>query len=83
MSRRDVAVGYTTRRDLTSMGSFMTMGLFGLIIALAGQHLHAVGCDLWAISVLGVVVFVGPTAYDTQRRSERCRGGEAGLATSR
>ena len=59
--------GYTTKRDLTSMGSFMIMGLIGIIIAslvnlfLQSSALH------FAISILGVIIFVGLTAYDTQR----------------
>lgn len=58
--------GYTTKRDLSGMGSFMIMGLFGIIIAsvvnifMASQMMHFV------ISVVGVLVFVGLTAYDTQ-----------------
>jgi len=62
--------GYTTHRDLTSVGSFMFMGLIGLIIAsVVNIFLHSTGLD-WAISVIGVIVFVGLTAYDTQRIKE-------------
>jgi FtsH-binding integral membrane protein len=62
--------GYTTQRDLTSIGSFMFMGLIGLIIAsVVNIFLHSTGLD-WAISVIGVIVFVGLTAYDTQRIKE-------------
>jgi uncharacterized protein len=62
--------GYTTQRDLTSVGSFMFMGLIGLIIAsVVNIFLHSTGLD-WAISVIGVTVFVGLTAYDTQRIKE-------------
>jgi uncharacterized protein len=62
--------GYTTQRDLTSIGSFMSMGLIGLIIAsVVNIFLHSTGLD-WAISVIGVIVFVGLTAYDTQRIKE-------------
>jgi uncharacterized protein len=59
--------GYTTKRDLSGFGSFLMMGLIGIIIAsvvnifLASSALH------FAISVIGVLVFVGLTAYDTQR----------------
>ena len=59
--------GYTTQRDLTGMGSFLVMGLFGIIIAsLVNIFLHS---DMlqWVISVIGVLVFAGLTAYDTQR----------------
>jgi uncharacterized protein len=62
--------GYTTQRDLTNVGSFMFMGLIGLIIAsVVNIFLHSTGLD-WAISVIGVIVFVGLTAYDTQRIKE-------------
>ncbi|MFO1235680.1 MAG: Bax inhibitor-1/YccA family protein [Alphaproteobacteria bacterium] len=76
--------GYTTRRDLTSMGSFMTMGLFGLIIASLVNIFMQSDAISWAISVLGVVVFVGLTAYDTQKIKESyAEGDEAGLATKK
>jgi len=59
--------GYTTQRDLSAMGSFMIMGLFGIIIAsLVNIFLKSSGLD-WAISVLGVGIFAGLTAYDTQK----------------
>ncbi len=59
--------GYTTGKDLTSWGSFFMMGLFGIIIAMIVNifvHSAALG---FAISVIGVLVFVGLIAYDTQR----------------
>ena len=63
--------GYTTQRDLTGLGSFLFMGLIGIIIAcVVNIFLHSSGLD-FAISVIGVLVFVGLTAYDTQR-SRRC-----------
>jgi FtsH-binding integral membrane protein len=59
--------GYTTRADMTKMGSFLIMGLFGIIIAsLVNMFLGSAGLQ-FAISVIGVLVFVGLTAYDTQR----------------
>lgn len=59
--------GYTTRADLTRMGSFMIMGLIGIIIAgLVNMFLQSSALQ-FAISVIGVIVFVGLTAYDTQR----------------
>ena len=62
--------GYTTQRDLTGIGSFMFMGLIGIIIAsLVNIFLKSSGLD-WAISIIGVVVFAGLTAYDTQRIKE-------------
>jgi hypothetical protein len=58
--------GYTTRRDLTAMGSFLVMGVFGLIIAsLVNMFLHSSGLQ-WAVSILGIGIFAGLTAYDTQ-----------------
>jgi hypothetical protein len=62
--------GYTTQRDLSGMGSFLIMGLFGLILAsLVNIFLGSTALD-WAISVVGVLVFAGLTAYDTQRIKE-------------
>ena len=62
--------GYTTQRDLTGIGSFMLMGLVGLVVAmLVNIFLKSSGLD-WAISVIGVLIFVGLTAYDTQRIKE-------------
>jgi FtsH-binding integral membrane protein len=59
--------GYTTKRDLSGFGSFLIMGLFGLIIAsLVNMFLHSSGLA-FATSVIGVLIFVGLTAYDTQR----------------
>lgn len=59
--------GYTTGRNLTSMGSFMTMGLIGIILAsIVNIFLHSPAIQ-FAISILGVFIFVGLTAYDTQR----------------
>ena len=62
--------GYTTQRDLTGMGSFLMMGLIGIIIAsLVNIFLKSSGLD-WIISVIGVLVFAGLTAYDTQKIKE-------------
>ena len=59
--------GYTTRSDLTKMGSFLMMGLFGIILAsLVNMFIGSSGLQ-FAISIIGVLVFVGLTAYDTQR----------------
>ena len=59
--------GYTTKRDLTGFGSFLIMGLWGLIIAsLVNMFLHSGPMSL-LISVLGVGIFAGLTAYDTQK----------------
>ncbi|HYA07617.1 MAG TPA: Bax inhibitor-1/YccA family protein [Xanthobacteraceae bacterium] len=62
--------GYTTQRDLGPVGSFMFMGLIGIVIAmLVNMFLRSTGLD-WAISVIGVVIFAGLTAYDTQTIKE-------------
>ncbi|CAN7757519.1 Bax inhibitor-1/YccA family protein [Bradyrhizobium sp. LjRoot220] len=59
--------GYTTRRDLSGFGTFLFMGLIGVIIAsLVNLFLRSSGLD-WLISIIGVGVFAGLTAYDTQR----------------
>jgi FtsH-binding integral membrane protein len=62
--------GYTTQRDLSGMGSFMMMGLIGIIIASVVNMFLASSALQFAISVIGVVVFVGLTAWDTQRIKE-------------
>jgi FtsH-binding integral membrane protein len=62
--------GYTTRRDLSQFGSFLFMGLIGIIIAsLVNLFLHSSALQ-FAISAIGVIVFVGLTAYDTQQIKE-------------
>jgi len=59
--------GYATRKDLTSMGSFMMMGLWGIIIAMiVNIFLKSPGL-YYALSILSVIVFTGLTAYDTQK----------------
>ena len=59
--------GYTTKRDLSSMGKLMFMGLIGLIIAsVVNLFLKSSGLDL-ILSYIGVIVFVGLTAWDTQK----------------
>lgn len=59
--------GYTTQADLTRMGSFLLMGLIGLIIAGIVNIFMQSSALQFAISVIGVLVFLGLTAYDTQR----------------
>lgn len=59
--------GYTTKSDLSRMGSFLMMGLIGIIIAsLVNMFLHSSGLQ-FVLSIVGVIVFTGLTAYDTQR----------------
>lgn len=59
--------GYTTKRDLTGIGSFLFMGLIGLIIASIVNIFWASSALFFAVSVIGVAIFVGLTAYDTQK----------------
>ena len=59
--------GYTTKRDLSGMGSFLMMGLIGIIIASIVNIFLQSSMMMWMISVIGVLVFVGLTAYDTQK----------------
>jgi FtsH-binding integral membrane protein len=59
--------GYTTQRDLTGMGSFLIMGLFGVILASFVNLFMASSALQFIISVVGVLVFSGLTAWDTQR----------------
>jgi FtsH-binding integral membrane protein len=59
--------GYLTKRDLTSVGSFMMMGLWGLIIAMVVNLFMHSPMLYWGISVFGVLIFIGLTAYDTQK----------------
>jgi FtsH-binding integral membrane protein len=62
--------GYTTQRDLSQWGSFLFMGLIGIIIASLVNIFLASSALTFAISVIGVLVFVGLTAYDTQQIKE-------------
>lgn len=76
--------GYTTKRDLSGFGSFLIMGVFGILLAtivnwfLGSPALH------FAISVIGVLVFAGLTAYDTQQIKEMyVENEEAGVRTKK
>ncbi len=62
--------GYTTKRDLSRLGSFMFMGLIGIIIASVVNIFVGSTALQFAISVIGVIVFTGLTAWDTQRIKE-------------
>jgi len=59
--------GYTTKRDLTKLGSFLMMGLIGIIIASIVNMFMQSTMMHYVISILGVLIFVGLTAYDTQK----------------
>jgi len=60
-------VGYTTKKDLSAMGSFCYMGVWGILIALLINAFFPMPGLSLAISILGVLIFAGLTAYDTQR----------------
>jgi FtsH-binding integral membrane protein len=62
--------GYTTKRDLSGMGSFLFMGLIGVLIAMVVNIFLQSSALQFAVSVIGLLVFVGLTAYDTQRIKE-------------
>ncbi len=71
--------GMITKRDLTSLGGFMTMGLFGIIIAsVVNMFLRSDGMSM-IISYIGVFVFIGLTAYDTQKLKTMALSQPAGL----
>ncbi|WP_276119811.1 Bax inhibitor-1/YccA family protein [Pararhizobium qamdonense] len=75
--------GYTTKRSLSGMGSFLMMGLFGLIIASIVNIFLASSALDFAISAIGVLIFAGLTAYDTQKIKEMYFEEEGAEATGR
>jgi FtsH-binding integral membrane protein len=66
--------GYTTKRDLTGMGSFLFMGLIGIVIASLVNMFIGSSALQFAVSVIGVLVFTGLTAWDTQRLKNQYLG---------
>jgi len=75
--------GYTTQRDLSPIGSFLVMGLFGLILAMiVNMFLKSTGLD-FAISAIGVLIFAGLTAWDTQRIKEMYSVNDDGTVAGR
>jgi hypothetical protein len=75
--------GYTTQRDLSPVGSFLVMGLFGLILAMVVNiFLKSSGLD-FAISAIGVLIFAGLTAWDTQRIKEMYSANDDGTVSGR
>jgi FtsH-binding integral membrane protein len=75
--------GYSTQRDLSPIGSFLIMGLFGIILAmLINWFLKSPGLE-FAISAIGVLIFAGLTAYDTQRIKEMYTENDDGTVTGR
>ena len=75
--------GYTTQRDLSPIGSFLVMGLFGLILAMiVNIFLKSTGLD-FAISAIGVLIFAGLTAWDTQKIKEMYSANDDGTVSGR
>ncbi len=70
--------GYTTKKDLSGWGSFLFMGLIGIIIAMIVNMFLGSSALQFAISVIGVLVFAGLTAYDTQQIKEMYYEGDSG-----
>ncbi len=60
-------VGYTTKKDLSAMGSFLIMGVIGLLVAMIINMFLQSPAIAYAVSILGVLIFAGLTAYDTQK----------------
>jgi FtsH-binding integral membrane protein len=75
--------GYTTGRDLSSFGSFLFMGLIGLLIASLVNMFLQSSMMQWVLSVIGVLIFTGLTAYDTQRIKESYSANYDGTATGK
>ncbi len=75
--------GYTTKRDLTSMGSFLMMGLIGVIIASFVNIFFQSPAFYWLITYAGVAIFVGLTAYDAQTIKAMAYAGFAGAEEER
>jgi uncharacterized protein len=75
--------GYTTKRDLTGWGSFLIMGVFGLIIAMIVNIFLQSSALQFAVSAIGVLVFAGLTAYDTQKIKEMYFEGDSTLVAGR
>lgn len=63
--------GYTTKRDLTNWGTFLFMGVIGLLVTMVVNWFLNSPAITWAFSMLGVVIFTGLTAYDMQRIKEQ------------
>ena len=70
--------GYTTKRDLTKLGSFLMMGLIGIIIASVVNIFLKSSMMYFAISIIGVLIFVGLTAYDTQKIKNMYQSSDTG-----
>ncbi len=75
--------GYTTKRDLSGLGTFLFMGLVGLIIASLVNIWLASSMLQWIVSIIGVGVFAGLTAYDTQQIKEMYYAGDDAATAGR
>jgi len=75
--------GYTTSRAISGWGSFLFMGLIGIIIAMLVNLFLASSALQFAISIIGVLVFAGLTAYDTQQIKEMYYAGDDGTVAGR
>ena len=75
--------GYTTKKDLTKLGSFLMMGLFGIIIASVVNIFMKSTMMYFVISILGVLIFVGLTAYDTQKIKNMYMASDSGELMSK
>ena len=75
--------GYTTQRDLSPFGAFLIMGLFGIIIASIVNIFLASSALSFIISVVGVLVFAGLTAWDTQKIKEMYDVNDDGTVSGR
>jgi uncharacterized protein len=75
--------GYTTRSDLTGMGSFLMMGLIGLLIAMVVNMFLQSPMMQWVLSIAGVLIFTGLTAYDTQKIKENYVANDDGTVAGR
>lgn len=70
-------IGYTTKMDLTKMGTYLMMGVIGLVIAMVVNMFLSNGPMDMLISIIGVLIFTGLTAYDTQRIRKMAAGAAA------
>ncbi|HEX4295961.1 MAG TPA: Bax inhibitor-1/YccA family protein [Rhizomicrobium sp.] len=75
--------GYTTKTDLTGMGSFLIMGLWGIIIAMIVNLFLKSAMTDWVISIMGVGIFAGLTAYNTQSIKEMYYAGDDGAVAAK
>ena len=75
--------GYTTKKDISGWGSFLIMGLIGIIIASVVNIFLASSALQFAVSVIGVLVFAGLTAYDTQQIKEMYYEGDSTAVAGR